>query len=93
MAPSKHTSSGSCSLDILPIELRSYIFKLALDDEWEGKVPNFIKALRPAALYKEVLKYYYKTHAFELKQGNSWSFSGFSEPGLKTISKMKINLK
>lgn len=84
-----------CSLNILPPEMRLKIFKLVLSDQWEGKVPALIKALRPVnKLYQEAITMFFtRSKRFRLHQGNDWKFGNMSDKVLSSIGRISIYLK
>jgi len=67
---------------------------LLLDEDWEGKIPNIIKALRPERkLYGEALFYFTKRQTFRVHKGNLWSFLDMEKSAITTIIKLKIDLR
>ncbi|CZT49839.1 uncharacterized protein RSE6_10733 [Rhynchosporium secalis] len=78
--------------DKLPAELRVMIFTLALGDEWNGKTPALIKALRTEEnVYTACMVSWYKQdHTYTLHEKNSWSFRDMSANAISTITKVKI---
>ncbi|CZR51033.1 uncharacterized protein PAC_00908 [Phialocephala subalpina] len=82
----------TCSLMKLPLELRNMVYNLALPEEWDGKSPELIKALRQfRMLYDEALLVFHKKeYIFVLGKGNNWSFEGMSTRTIATIKAVKI---
>lgn len=81
-----------CTLMKVPLELRQMIYELALPEEWDGKTPEIIAALRQyGALYDEVMTAFHKKeYAFVLHAGNGWSFDGMIPKVLATIKTVRV---
>lgn len=93
--PPKDSSKGKkkCALDKLPAELREMIFMYAFgDEEWTGKTPDLIKALRTEDhIYVDCMSAWYRQkHTFVLHTKNSWSFLDMPPHVIVTITKVKI---
>jgi hypothetical protein len=95
---SKHNSHRQsvnlkgCTLIRLPVELRNIIYDLTLPDEWDGKTPEIIAALRQfGVLYDEVMEAFHeKKYAFMLHAGNDWSFKNMDPKVIATIHSVKL---
>lgn len=78
------------SLRLLPTEVRLIIFH-ELCTNWNGRVPNIIKALRPdSELYHEALEELYCHNVFVAHKGNGWSFGDMTKNAVLSIRKAKI---
>ncbi|KAH9215429.1 hypothetical protein DL95DRAFT_408606 [Leptodontidium sp. 2 PMI_412] len=80
------------NFDKLPAELREMIFSRALSDEWTGKIPALIKAVRTEDLiYDDCIAAWYKqNHTYVLHAKNNWSFLDMKPEAIATITKVKI---
>lgn len=77
-------------LRILPPDLRLMIFK-SLVKNWDGRVPNVIKALRGDwEVYHEVLEEFYRDNVFVIHQGNGWSFGDMTKEAVKRIRRARV---
>ncbi|KAG4435983.1 hypothetical protein IFR05_008525 [Cadophora sp. M221] len=76
----------------LPAEIRAMIFSHALSDEWTGKTPCLIKAIRTEEfIYDDCMTAWYKqNHTYVLHAKNSWSFLDMKPELIATITKVKI---
>lgn len=78
---------------LLPPELRLMIYWCVLNDwdEYSGKTPNLVKALRAAPfLYHEVLEKYYERGVFTVSYDNRVSQWGMSRKAYSAIKKLKL---
>ncbi|KAE8448354.1 hypothetical protein EG329_009598 [Mollisiaceae sp. DMI_Dod_QoI] len=78
---------------MLPPEIRLQVWEyLCLD--WNGKIPNVIKALRPdETLYKEALALFYRKNIYTFHSKNNWSFGDMTPGAVKTITKAVIHIQ
>ena len=87
-------SNATCVLHKLAPELREKVFALLLEEDWEGKIPNIITALRPERkLYGEALFYFTKRQTFRVHKGNLWGLLDMEKSAITTIIKLKIDLR
>ena len=89
------TQEMKSTLNILPPEIRVKIYKLVFPEEWEGKVPILIKALRPVRkLHDEAAVEFFTSHkVFKLHKANGWSFADMSDKALLSIRRIAIMLE
>jgi hypothetical protein len=82
----------SCTLYKVPSEMREAIILLALPDEWNGKTPEIIKALRiDRKLHAEAMQAFNKMgYAYVLRRENDWGFGDMKESAISMIRKVKI---
>ena len=74
----------------LPSELRIKIFAL-LCVNWEGRVPNVIKALRgDLVLYHEALEELYRSNVYVFSKKNGWSSGDMTKEAVKSITRARI---
>ncbi|PVH85774.1 hypothetical protein DL98DRAFT_650724 [Cadophora sp. DSE1049] len=74
----------------LPPDLRLVIFQ-PLCTNWDGKVPNIIKALRGDwKLYHEALEEFYRSNTFVFHSGNAWSFADMKSEAVESIRRARI---
>jgi hypothetical protein len=68
------------------------IILLALPDEWNGKTPEIIIALRAdSALYAEAIQAFGKMgYAYVLRRENDWSFGDMKNSAISMVKKVKI---
>lgn len=78
----------------LPKEIRKEIFELALPDDWEGKMPNLIQALRCSKdtdVYAEALFLFHaRNYRYTLNLGNDYGFKDMPLTLISTIGKIRI---
>lgn len=81
-----------CKLVKLPREIRELIYKFALPEEWEGKPPVIIEALRQfRLLYDEAMIIWHKMdYAWILRKENNYSFLDLSPKMISNIRNIKI---
>ncbi|KAH7417398.1 hypothetical protein BKA64DRAFT_702167 [Cadophora sp. MPI-SDFR-AT-0126] len=74
----------------LPPELRLVLFQ-PLCANWDGKVPEIIKALRgDRKLYHEALEEFYRSNTFVFHRGNGWSLADMKIAAVKSIRRARI---
>ncbi|KAH7364112.1 hypothetical protein BKA65DRAFT_472453 [Rhexocercosporidium sp. MPI-PUGE-AT-0058] len=92
--PSKNSTDSKVKSDFykFPAELREMIFMEAFRDEWTGKTPALIKAVRMEdQIYAECMDAWYKqNHTYVLHAKNNWSFLDMKPHAIATIAKIKI---
>ncbi|KAL2072638.1 hypothetical protein VTL71DRAFT_11981 [Oculimacula yallundae] len=78
--------------DCFPSELRVMIFKMALHEDWTGKAPALIKALRTEGnVYHDcMVAWYSQDHTYVFHAGNQWSFLDMEPAAIAQITKVKI---
>jgi hypothetical protein len=94
VASSTHESKPcgkACILYRCPPEAREVVLK-PLCNEWNGKMPGIIKALRQdKPLYEEVMGVFLKVnHTFVLYKKNDWDFGDVKKNVILGIKKIKI---
>jgi len=82
-----------CLFYRLPPEVRGQIFRpLCID--WNGEIPNLIKALRPdGKLYHEALEIFVKNNVYVLHYGNRWTFGDMTKSAVLRLIKIKIDVE
>jgi hypothetical protein len=86
------------TLKTVPKELRLMIFEELLGgEEWNGKTPNVIKALRTERdheVYYEVLTIFHRmNHSYILSERNDWGFIDMSKEMIATIGRVTIEIR
>jgi hypothetical protein len=84
-------------LKALPKELRGQVFDLLIDEQWSGKIPDIIKALRTPdtlQLYCEVLYIFHsRNFSYELNERNDWGCKNMPKTLVSTIGRVCIRTK
>lgn len=80
-------------LNKLPVELRDGIFPPFPGEEWKGKIPNLIKALRPEkALYRDALAQFARLQTYNIHRSNNRSFDDMKESAILSIRTIRVQI-
>jgi len=90
-----HPENKNPPLRTLPHELRLRVFKHCFTGEWTGRSPAIVGALRyNPELYQECLGEFHEAdHTFFLNSRNGWGFCQMKVPVIKSIKKLKNEIK
>lgn len=94
--PRSSTPLWDRRLRAFPPEIRNMIFKETLRNTWDGRTPDFIKALRSSRqdqdMYYDAMREFYKTNCYTLCQRNGWCFADMEVSAIRTIQILGINI-
>lgn len=81
----------SSILNKLPVENRLKVWYPLVEAQFDGEIPNIIKALHGEdVLYKEILGIFCATNTYPLRLENGLGFMDMSLSAIHTILKVKI---
>ncbi|CZR51027.1 uncharacterized protein PAC_00902 [Phialocephala subalpina] len=84
---------GPSIATLLPAEIRLQIWNCLCFD-WDGKMPNVIKALRSKEnMYHEALSVFYRANTYIFHSFNNWSFGDMTPRAVRTITRAEIHIE
>lgn len=86
-----HDGCDSCLTQIITHLDEKVSVESLFAEEWNGRIPSIIKALRPDdELYREALYLFTALQKYVLNKSNSWGYGDLNNDAILNIWKMKI---